>query len=211
MLLCGFPACAFRAADRGCEVSTRPSLRPLGQEGGVTKQSSGEIRREDAKACLQLKSALEDGDAAPCSVIASAAKQSSLPPRRDSGLLPPSLKLRRTSRCACNNDVETVCATRRSRAPDAAQRHFDGALQSRGPSRRITPCRPLDPGSAQQRSRVAARPGHGTHSLHTSITTKCPSSVFIRKQSFPIIPQCKRPPANPGPSPVRPAVPGSST
>src|SRR3954447_14115841 len=52
MLLCGFPACAFRAADRGCEVSTRPSLRPLGQEGEVTKQSSGEISREDAKLCL---------------------------------------------------------------------------------------------------------------------------------------------------------------
>jgi len=55
MLLCGFPACAFRAADRGCEVSTRPSLRPLGFEGGATKQSSGETRREYAKACLQFK------------------------------------------------------------------------------------------------------------------------------------------------------------
>src|SRR3954466_13174316 len=51
MLLCGFPACAFRAADRGCEVSTRPSLRPLGLEGGVTRQTSGEMRRENAKAC----------------------------------------------------------------------------------------------------------------------------------------------------------------
>src|SRR3954468_10619694 len=53
---------------------------------------------------------------APCFVIASAAKQSNLPPRRDSGLLPPSLKLRRTSRCARNDDVERVCATLRSRA-----------------------------------------------------------------------------------------------
>jgi len=54
MLLCGFPACAFRAADRGCEVSTRPSLRPLGQEGEATKQSSGETRREAAKPCLRI-------------------------------------------------------------------------------------------------------------------------------------------------------------
>jgi len=53
MLLCGFPACAFRAADRGCEVSTRPSLRPLGFEGGVTRQSSGEMRREGAKTRLR--------------------------------------------------------------------------------------------------------------------------------------------------------------
>lgn len=32
MLLCGSFACAFRAADRGCDASTRPSLRPLGSE-----------------------------------------------------------------------------------------------------------------------------------------------------------------------------------
>ena len=47
----------------------------------------------------------------------------------------------------------------RTRAPDAAQRR-SGALQSRGPSHRMSPCRLLGPGSAQQRSRVAARPGH---------------------------------------------------
>jgi len=35
MLLCGFPALHLRAADRGCEVGTRSSLRPLGQEGGA--------------------------------------------------------------------------------------------------------------------------------------------------------------------------------
>jgi hypothetical protein len=52
MLLCGFPALHFRAADRGCEVSTRPSLHPLGQEGGETKQARAILRREAAKACL---------------------------------------------------------------------------------------------------------------------------------------------------------------
>jgi hypothetical protein len=30
-------------------AGTRPSLRPPGQEGEATKQSSGEMRREDAK------------------------------------------------------------------------------------------------------------------------------------------------------------------
>ena len=48
-----FFCATFRAADRGCEVSTRPSLRPLGQEGGVTRQSSGEMRREGEKTCLR--------------------------------------------------------------------------------------------------------------------------------------------------------------
>jgi hypothetical protein len=41
-----------------------------------------------------LNASWKSAAAASCSVIASAAKQSSLPPRRDSGLLPPSLKLR---------------------------------------------------------------------------------------------------------------------
>ncbi len=50
-----FSCATFRAADRGCEVSTRSSLRPLGQEGGKIKQSSGERSREDAKACLRFE------------------------------------------------------------------------------------------------------------------------------------------------------------
>ncbi|OKO83637.1 hypothetical protein AC630_10820 [Bradyrhizobium sp. AS23.2] len=41
-----------------------------------------------------------------------------------------------------------------ARAPDAAQRLFDGALQSRGP--RFQPClRPMGPGSAEQRRSVS--------------------------------------------------------
>ena len=125
-----FPCAPFSRSGPRVLAGTRPSLRPLGQEGGVTKQSSGETRREDAKVCLQVESALEDDDAAPCSVIASAAKQSSVFPQRDSGLL----------RCARNDDVERTCDILRSRAPDAAQRPFDDALQSRGPSRRKVSC-----------------------------------------------------------------------
>jgi len=40
MLLCGFFA-PPRAADRGCQVSTRPSLRPLGQRGWSDKTKLG--------------------------------------------------------------------------------------------------------------------------------------------------------------------------
>jgi hypothetical protein len=32
-------------------AGTRPSLRPLGREGGAIKQSSGETRRENGKVC----------------------------------------------------------------------------------------------------------------------------------------------------------------
>src|SRR6478609_8095661 len=34
-------------------AGTRSSLRPLSFEGEATKQSSGEMRREDAKVCLR--------------------------------------------------------------------------------------------------------------------------------------------------------------
>ena len=46
------PACAFRAVDRGCR--RHPAFpAPSWFQGEVTKQSSGEKRREDAKPCLQ--------------------------------------------------------------------------------------------------------------------------------------------------------------
>src|SRR3954464_3869700 len=89
-----FSCVCFSRSGPRVPAGTRPSLRPLGFEGGVTKQSSGETRREDAKACLQSECELEECRCRLILVIASAAKQSSLAPRRDSGLLPPSLKLR---------------------------------------------------------------------------------------------------------------------
>src|SRR5205085_12654170 len=46
-----FCVCFSRSGPR-VPAGTRPSLRPLGQEGEATKQSSGETRREDAKLCL---------------------------------------------------------------------------------------------------------------------------------------------------------------
>src|SRR3954452_20573169 len=50
-----FPCATFSRSGPRLPAGTRPSLRPLGQEGEATKQSSGETRRENAKACLQLK------------------------------------------------------------------------------------------------------------------------------------------------------------
>ena len=47
MLLCGFLCATFRAADRGCEVSTRPSLRPLGQRGWSDKAKLGRNQPRD--------------------------------------------------------------------------------------------------------------------------------------------------------------------
>ena len=58
------------------------------------KQSSGELRRENANAYPRFEMHMERGNAAPSSVIASVAKQSRVFPRRDSGLL----------RCARNDE-----------------------------------------------------------------------------------------------------------
>jgi len=68
-------------------AGSRSSLRPLSIEGETTRQSSGEMRREDAKACLQMKMRMMMRRPYPNTVIASAAKQSKLLPRRRSGLL----------------------------------------------------------------------------------------------------------------------------
>ena len=43
-----FCATSSRSGPR-VPAGTRPSLRPLGQEGEVTRQSSGDLRREKAK------------------------------------------------------------------------------------------------------------------------------------------------------------------
>ncbi len=47
-----FSACAFAQRTAGA-AGTRPSLHPLGYEGGAITQSSGELSRENAKACLE--------------------------------------------------------------------------------------------------------------------------------------------------------------
>src|SRR6266702_6595892 len=57
------------------------------REGKATKQSSGEMRREDAKVCPQLECKWRERRCRPHSVIASAAKQSRFFPRWQSGLL----------------------------------------------------------------------------------------------------------------------------
>src|SRR4051812_5441494 len=62
--------------------TTAGTLRPLGQEGEATKQSSGGISRENAKRVCKLNLHWRMAIAAPCSVIASAAKRSRVFPRR---------------------------------------------------------------------------------------------------------------------------------
>ncbi|WP_225147651.1 hypothetical protein [Bradyrhizobium sp. NBAIM16] len=63
MPLCKFFVATFRTVDRGCPAGTRSSLRPLSIEGGTTRQSSGEMRREDAEACPRAKCELKNGAA----------------------------------------------------------------------------------------------------------------------------------------------------
>jgi hypothetical protein len=45
----------LRAADRGCRPAPGLPCALLAQEGGATKQSSGELRRENARVCLQFE------------------------------------------------------------------------------------------------------------------------------------------------------------
>jgi hypothetical protein len=159
--------------------------------------------RRNAYALQLVRDTRVSGDDAPCSVIASAAKQSGVFPRRDSGLL----------RCARNDDLERACATLRSRAPDAAQRPC-GALQSRGHLSALYCVAfwvPALRSNAYALQRVRdTRVGRFAISVPGHAPQSQPRAL-IREQSFPILPQCKKQPADPSLLPVRPAVPGSST
>ena len=46
-----FSCVCFSRSGPRVPAGTRPSLRPLGQEGEATKQSSGEMRRENERPC----------------------------------------------------------------------------------------------------------------------------------------------------------------
>ncbi|WP_210248368.1 hypothetical protein, partial [Bradyrhizobium sp. UNPF46] len=52
MLLCGSSCVHHSRSGPRVPAGTRSSLRPLGFEGGATKQGSGETSRESEKACL---------------------------------------------------------------------------------------------------------------------------------------------------------------
>jgi hypothetical protein len=121
----------FRAADRGCQPAPGlPCALLIERVERVSKARAKSAARMRRCVC-KLRCGLEDGDDAPCSVIASAAKQSRVFPRRDSGLL----------RCARNDDVERrralihhrhpeVLALRRKRAAGQASKG-DGPAASR--------------------------------------------------------------------------------
>jgi hypothetical protein len=145
-------------------TGSRPSLRPLSfSEGETIKQSSGEMRREDAKACLRAKMRVESAGRSPHTpslrgardkiaeqVCADATKQSRVFPRWDSGLL----------RCARNDGVETAMHASSALVPRTQRSAlFGGGLQSRGPS--ISACAASRvPALRRNANGVAARPGH---------------------------------------------------
>ena len=138
-------------AQRTAGASRHPAFpAPSWTRGWNDQAKLGRNPPRGCEAVSASNASWKSAAAASYSVIASAAKQSSLPPRRDSGLL----------RYARNDDVERTDARLHSHAPDAAQRPFDGALQSRGPSPPHCTMSRLGPGSAQQRKSVAARPRH---------------------------------------------------
>jgi hypothetical protein len=116
-------------------AGTRSSLRPLTEEGGETKQSSGEMSREDAKVCLRRTTLMKNG-------------------------------------------VESD----RSRAPDAAQRFFSDALQSRGPCSSLWRG-PLGPGSAPQRPWRCSLSGTREWSLPNAPSTSSQIATRACKKS----------------------------
>jgi hypothetical protein len=150
-------------AQRTAGASRHPAFpAPSWIRGREMKQSSGDQaarpkrrvhRRDVAGGAIPLRHT-------PSLRGALATKQSRVPPRRQSGLLRGAChRAARRADPVARNDVERACVAPHSRAPDAAQRPFDGALQSLGPippHRAVSPWVPARRRSAQ---RVAACPG----------------------------------------------------
>ncbi|MET4222219.1 hypothetical protein ABIB00_007455 [Bradyrhizobium sp. LB14.3] len=139
MLLCGFLALHLRAVDRGCQPA--PGLPCALLDRRVKRPSKARAKSAArVRSCVcRLKCTLEDGDAAPCSVIASVAKQSRAVQRRDSGLL----------RCARNDDAARVRQTPLS-CPGRCAAPLRCAAEP-GPISPHYAVSPSGPGSAQQR------------------------------------------------------------
>jgi hypothetical protein len=111
------------------------------------KQSSGETSREDAKVCLRRKREPKERQCYP--ETPSLRAQRSNPESFRGGILDRFAALAMTM-------LKQVCPKTQSHAPDAAQRYFGGALQSRGPCC-SDGCGFLGPGSAQQREEALQR------------------------------------------------------
>jgi hypothetical protein len=113
-----FPCATSSRSGPRVPAGTRPSLHPLGQEGGRSKARAKRAARLRNCVCESNASWKNDA-AASCSVIASAAKQPSPPPPRDSGLF----------RSARNDDGEAGARVspglRRARGRDGS-RSSDG-------------------------------------------------------------------------------------
>jgi hypothetical protein len=169
MLLCGLFALHVCAADRGCQVSTRPSLRPLFPEGVKMRAKLGRNTPREAKVCLQAE--MPAGRARLSPHTSSLRAQRSNPESLRGGSLDCFAALAMTRR-------KDLCATLRSRAPDAVQRPFGGALLSRGPSLHM-PCRSGSRLCAAA-LHAAARPGHGpaTRSAPLTIFWRCSCCHF---------------------------------
>jgi hypothetical protein len=114
-----FPCATLSRSGPRVPAGTRPSLRPLGQEGGEISKARAQCAARMRKRVCESNASWKNDAAASCSVIASGAKQSSPPPPRDSGLL----------RSARNDDGEAGARVspglRRARGRDGS-RSSDG-------------------------------------------------------------------------------------
>jgi len=172
MLLCGSFALPF--AQRTAGASRHPAFPAPSwpREGGATRQSSGELRREAAKACVRvvgwvehLRNPSHSGGPDACWVSLRSTHPTSA--CRRTAMLPhtPSLRaqrsnpesfrggildcfrlrqgLRRTSRCARNDDGEAACQAPRHRRVGKAERAHDHAhrdgIRGHGASRLCPP------------------------------------------------------------------------
>ncbi|MGX1324164.1 hypothetical protein AB7M17_007617 [Bradyrhizobium sp. USDA 377] len=94
-----------------------------------------------------------------------------LSPRRDSGLLPPSLKLRRTSRCARNDDVEASVRENWVSCPGRSAASLRRCAAEPGPMQHRAPWLPGSRLCATP-LRAASRPGHERDELHHARTCR---------------------------------------
>jgi hypothetical protein len=119
-------------------AGTRPSLRPLGSRG---RSDEAKLGRNQPR----------EGEGVSVRNVEAFHRHPEVP-ERSGGLEGWTARLHRgrssfearcavPMHCATRTSVERARATPRSRAPDAAQRSFSAALQSRGPCRRSVPCR----------------------------------------------------------------------
>ena len=168
---------SLRLAWRSMGANRLPAFPAPSFSGGETsKQSSGEMSRENVKACLRVR--YESKERCPPTHTPSLRAQRSNPESFRGGILDCFAALAMTPLMPLRANTQLSCP---GRSAASLRRKV---LQSRGPCNSAL-CGFLGPGSAQQRKNAAARPGLGI-----SIKPACPYTAST--------PSSRRPPGTPG-------------